>query len=165
MKTIYKNFIFMVMLAYLSSALTLALNNNTVNDTILIDTLNKIDPKIDIKVDKEYDDQGNIIRYDSSYSYYYLDSENVPHHYFFTPDSLFNEIFPFYYDSLNKSHHHPFDDDLFNEDFFNDPFFRGFQYKDYDYNELMERMDSLRNEFFKQYFPEENDIHQNAYEL
>ena len=35
-----------------------------------------IQPKTDIKVNKEYDEKGNLIRYDSSYSYYYSNIEN-----------------------------------------------------------------------------------------
>jgi hypothetical protein len=116
-------------------------------------------PKTSIKVNKEYDKNGNIIKYDSTYSSYYSnikDNSNLK-------DSVMEEF---------KNH--------FNQSYFfsNQPFFRNFFFQDsllmYDfykrdffYNRFrnnMERMDSLfrgmdlmKNDFFnKQVKPDNN---------
>ena len=50
-------------------------NNDKANE-IKNDTITQIQPKTDIRVNKKYDADGNLIRYDSSYSYYYSNIEN-----------------------------------------------------------------------------------------
>jgi hypothetical protein len=115
-------------------------------------------PKTNIKVNKEYDKNGNIIRYDSTYSSYYSnikDNSNLK-------DSVMEEF---------KNH--------FNQSYFfsNQPFFRNFFFQDsllmYDfykrdffYNRFrnnMERMDSLfrgmdlmKNDFFNKQVKPDN---------
>ena len=42
----------------------------------IADTAKVNTPKTDIRVNKEYDENGNLIKYDSSYSYFYSNSKN-----------------------------------------------------------------------------------------
>ncbi len=57
-----------------------------------LDTINKIEPKTNIKVNKEYDENGNLIRYDSTYSYYYSNIEGDS----LLRDSVFNKFRTFF---------------------------------------------------------------------
>ncbi|MBU0765545.1 MAG: hypothetical protein KJ607_11985 [Bacteroidetes bacterium] len=86
------------------------------------DTLTDNKPKVDIKVNKEYDKNGNIIRYDSSYTAWYnFRGGDVPSGF----DSLF---FPMPYMPEFDPGMNPFDhfmtDPFFADDFFNHDFFR-----------------------------------------
>lgn len=107
-------------------------------------------PKKDIKVNREYDEDGNLIRYDSTYVYSWS-SDSTRN---FIPDSTFwgkmdvkkmqeymNRFFK--RDSAGHDHfRHPFfSDDFFDRDFFNPQFFgRDFNFRD-----------STRYEFFKNF--------------
>ncbi|MFP4025279.1 MAG: hypothetical protein ACLFVR_12210 [Thiohalospira sp.] len=121
------------------------------------DTL-KTNPKIDIKVNKEFDDDGNIIRYDSTYSYIYTypngkqESINI--------DSLFQSFQPYFFnrsfDLMQDPFKHFFERDSFYERHFfdHDYFMQQFEQERFKFEEMMKRMDSLRNEFLKDNFPE-----------
>ena len=112
------------------------------------DTLNK--PEVTIKVNRKYDDKGNIIGFDSVYSSYYSNIEGDTarmnslmgdfDNYFNHQHSLlfnrqFNSLF------FNDSLRYP---DFFHDDFFmkryelNDPYLRS----------MMNRMDSIKNRFY-----------------
>jgi hypothetical protein len=108
------------------------------------------EPKREIKVNKEYDEEGNLIRYDSTYSYFYsgfddnnnrIDSilddfrRHIDRSSFFHDDPFFNDLF--------------FTDSLLYYDFFKSDFFSNrFEMN----KEWMERMfsdmDSLKNRYF-----------------
>ena len=104
-------------------------------------------PKVDVRVNKEYDDQGNLIRFDSTYSAIY--EGRTPDKAFL--DSVFKDFQP-YFDL-----HHPWlegrmSDDLFLrngiifEDFFHDDSFRRHLERDRTYfDDLIQRMDSSKN--------------------
>lgn len=106
--------------------------------------LKPIEPKTDIKVEKEFDENGNLIRYDSTYSSFYnYSSTNMK-----ALDSLMNRFksniwSPFSSDfpSLNGFGNHLFHDfnDLFGNEFFN---LHESMQKEF------ERMDSLRKWFY-----------------
>lgn len=114
------------------------------------DSLNK--PKVSVKVNRRYDEKGNVIGFDSTYSSYYSNVKGDTA----TMDSLmhrFDRYFNFNHSSLwdrqfntlffNDSARYP---DFFHDDFFmkryelNDQYFRG----------MMNRMDSIKNHFFKE---------------
>jgi hypothetical protein len=111
-------------------------------------------PQTIIKVDKEYDKDGNLIKYDSTYSYYYsnvkrdtnmMDSilNNFKTHfnqrYFFSEDPFFNNFF--FQDSLLMY-------DFYKKDFFVNRFRNNMMRMD----SLFWGMDSVKNSFFnKQY--------------
>lgn len=70
-------------------------------------------PKIEIKVNKEKDDKGNVIRFDSTYSYSWH-GENMNQE---SMDSIFNEF------KMNGHFKEFFENDLFGSDFFDHDFF------------------------------------------
>jgi hypothetical protein len=100
-------------------------------------------------VNKEFDENGNLIRYDSTYTYYYsnLDTGAV------IKDSVFDK----FNEHLNNSNlfENSFLEDFFIRDYYFDKdFFR----RDFDRNEkiinkMMERLDSIKNQFFLREFP------------
>ena len=117
----------------------------------------KIQPKIDYKVNKEYDENGNLIRLDSTFSYYYSNiNKDV-----MINDSIFKKFNDYF--SINSSFNNLWFDDFFKQDdyleehFFKQDFFRG----DFDKNQklinkMLQRMDSLKNKFFLEQFPLED---------
>ena len=127
---------------------------NGQNDKEVKNNSNK--PKTDIKVNKEYDEDGNLIRYDSTYSYYYSNIENNK----MLEDSIFNQFESFF----NEKYVFP-QDMLFNDFFDNDSTLNsGFYRKDYfsnqfrknieQMNKMFMEMDSVKNHFFMKQFKE-----------
>jgi hypothetical protein len=111
-------------------------------------------PRTNIKVDKQYDSNGNLIKYDSTYSYYYSNVSNNKNmrdsifsdfrnhfnqKYFFSDDPFFNDLF--FQDSLLKY-------DFYRKDFFMNRFRNNMGLMD----TLFWRMDSLKNSFFNKQF-------------
>ncbi|MBI9057545.1 MAG: hypothetical protein JEZ01_07205 [Labilibaculum sp.] len=111
-------------------------------------------PNKNIKVQREYDEDGNLIRYDSTYVYSWSSDSS----YHFNPDSSFfnfsnshemrkkmKEHLEHLFkrdSSAYKSFHHPFfSDDFFNRDFFEPQFFQ---------NDFFSR-DSSRDNFFEEF--------------
>ncbi len=116
-----------------------------------------IEPKIDYKVNKKYDKNGNLIRYDSTYTNYYsnIDKDTLMNDSIF---KRFNEYFstkdPFnnhFFDDFFKQDSYP-EDDFFTKDFFRESLKQNQEMMD----KMMQRMDSLKNEFFLNKFPLEN---------
>ena len=114
-------------------------------------------PKGAWEVKKEYDEFGNLIRYDSVYSWSYSnikgDSVRV------NLDSIM-DLFraDFVGDSLflwrDRFSYFPKADSLFMQDFFEeDYFFRNWEEQQQDMLELMRKMDSSRNAFLKKFHP------------
>lgn len=111
-------------------------------------------PQTSIKVDKKYDDKGNLIQFDSTYSSYYSNIRDDKHlrdsifnsfrnslnnKYFFSRDPYFNDLF--FEDSLLKY-------DFYKKDFFANRFKNNMRRMD----SLFWGMDSLKNSFFKRQF-------------
>ncbi|MCF8380961.1 MAG: hypothetical protein K9H49_15410 [Bacteroidales bacterium] len=120
------------------------------------DTTKLKSPYTDIKVNKEYDEEGNLIRFDSSYTYYYSNIENN--------DSLSDSIFYEFKKKFNFAY--PFSDKAFFEDFFfmdtlmpydfykEDFFLERFKQNMYRMEKLFWEMDSIKNNFFWDQFPQ-----------
>jgi len=119
-------------------------------------------PQTDVKVNKEYDEKGNLIRYDSTYSAYYSNISNdttlrdsiftnfknqFNQRYFFSQEPFFQDFF--FQDSLLKY-------DFYKNDFFSNRFRNNRQGMD----SLFLKMDSLKNDFFHKQFvnPESKKI-------
>jgi len=111
-------------------------------------------PKEDIVVNKKYDEQGNLIKYDSTYTYYYSNIENDT----IAEDSIFTNFrkmfeleYPFSYkpyfndlffqDSLMKY-------DFYKEDFFTERFRQNLEQTE----KIFREMDSIKNQFFNEQF-------------
>ncbi|MEZ5084626.1 MAG: hypothetical protein R2750_14470 [Bacteroidales bacterium] len=112
-------------------------------------------PETNIRVNKEYDENGNLIRYDSSYSYFYSNIENDTT----LEDSVFLN-FRNYFNNRYRFSNEPFFDnyffedsllhyDFFKHDFFSNRFRRNMEYMDL----LFREMDSMKNSFFDRQFP------------
>lgn len=117
-----------------------------------------VNPKVDIKVNKEYDENGNVIRYDSSYTYIYTypDGRTEP----LNMDSIFNGFRPYFFnkgfDLMQKPFHQFFDiDSTFQQHFFDqDYFMQQFEKEIFRFEDMMREMDSLRNYYLKEIYTE-----------
>ncbi len=129
---------------------------------ITLDTtsLNNNRPHIEIKVNKVYDENGNVIEYDSTYVWSYSNSSgdatlNID------PDSLFRQFVPWFSQHINDFSTEPFYHKIFKDstmylDFFNnDYFFDQWQNELFDFNKELRQMDSLKRIFFDQFLKEE----------
>lgn len=114
-------------------------------------------PEGEWKVHREYDEEGNLIKYDSIYRYKYPDvkGDSV----LVNLDSIMDS-FRGYFD-----HHAPYNwndgfsyfpktDSLFMKNFFKkDYFFDRWERQPLDLEEMMRKMDSTRNLFLRKYYP------------
>ena len=124
-------------------------------------TVEKPEPKVSWKVNKETDEYGNIIRYDSIYSWSYATGDGELRN--IDVDSLMrsfsgfmNERMPGMWEDRIWS---PFQrDSLWREDFWSDDFFHNrWKREFYDMDYMFRRMDSLRNKFLRDEFPDWDD--------
>ena len=113
-----------------------------------------VNPQTNISVNKEYDESGNLIRYDSTYSYYYsnIDGDTLLGDSLFERfRSQFNQSYffseaPFFSDFF-------FQDSLLHYDFYKDDFFTNHFRRDMDrMDSIFRGMDSIKNQFFRQQF-------------
>ncbi|PLX20806.1 MAG: hypothetical protein C0599_08540 [Salinivirgaceae bacterium] len=128
--------------------------NSTEQPTVNDDTT-QIQPKTDIRVNKEYDDEGNLIRYDSVYSSYYSNIDGNPQ----VADSIMSEFRKHFSTQFPMSMNPFFDnmfftDSLMQYDFYKDDFFHN-RFKDNwrHMDEYFKEMDSIKNAFFGKQFP------------
>lgn len=128
--------------------------NSTEQPTVNDDTA-QIQPKTDIRVNKEYDDDGNLIRYDSVYSSYYSNVQGDT----VMSDSILSEFRKHFNTQFPMSVNPFFNDMFFNDslmqyDFYKDEFFQN-RFKDNwrHMDEYFKQMDSIKNEFFRKQFP------------
>ncbi len=112
-------------------------------------------PHSDIRVNKEYDEQGNLIRYDSSYTSYYSNIEGDT----IMADSILN-VFKNQFNTFYPFSHRPFFHDFFFEDsllqydFYKEDFFmQRFRKNMEQMDRMFWEMDSMKNHFFKGQFP------------
>ena len=141
-----------VLLTFLISVLLSGCNGQKMESAMDKGKRNK--PETNITVNKEYDEDGNIVKYDSTYSYYYSNIENnkfagdsimklfrerFNNRYFFSEDPFFDNLF--FQDSL-------LDFDFYKKDFFRNRFFDNWRHMD----QLFLEMDSIKNNFFNYQF-------------
>jgi hypothetical protein len=119
------------------------------NTSVMKDSVNK--PKVNIQVNKHYDDKGNVIGFDSTYSSYYSNIEGDP----MKTDSLF-QSFDRYFDAnhslffKDRLNNLFFNDSLGYPDFFHkDYFMRRYELNDDYFKDMMQRMDSIKNRFYQ----------------
>jgi hypothetical protein len=118
------------------------------------DTSNR--PKIKVNVNKTYDDKGQIVRFDSTYSYFYTSPKGIAHS---TNDSVFNQFqsffnqsYPNFFENQNKNVF--FNDSLFKYDFFNEDYFlKRFQLNQKNFEGFYRRMDSVKQDFMRHTYP------------
>ncbi len=115
---------------------------------------NEINPQTTISVNKEYDKNGNLIRYDSTYAMYYSSIQDdsirgdsiyqnfrdyFNQRYFFSESPFFSEYF--FLDSMLH-------DGFYTNDFFSNRFLNDMERM----NNIFRGMDSIKNRFFEQQF-------------
>lgn len=123
-------------------------HKGTADATLPVDS-----PKVNVRVNKVYDDQGNLVRYDSTYTSMYngMGGDSL------RMDSLMQQFLGRFGTQGGMGMMGPgmdnlfFNDSLLGYDFFHDDFFR----KRMDLNQrymqdMMQRMDSLKNQFFQE---------------
>lgn len=127
-------------------------------------------PDVRIKVNKEFDDKGNLTRFDSTYSYSWSDNGQIP----MNADSIFNQFnhsFSFGGDVDSVFNQFGFGTPFFNQPFTHskeqfDKFFKGNQLpadsmfysnpNDFfkrDYREILKQQQQLMDQFLKQMYP------------
>lgn len=114
------------------------------------------EPKEDIIVNKEYDEEGNLIKYDSTYTYYYsnIDDDVI------LEDSIFNDFRKMFDIHYPFSHKPSFDNlfftdslmqfDFYKKDFFTERFRKNLQQTE----KMFQEMDSIKNKYFGEQFPD-----------
>jgi hypothetical protein len=127
------------------------LSSSKLNST---DTVNR--PKINVNVNKRYDDKGRVVQFDSTYSYFYSSPGGLTN---LNNDSIFNSFQSFFnksYPSIFKDQNRDifFNDSLFKYDFFNDDyFFKRYQLNQKNFEGFYKRMDSLKQDFLQHNYP------------
>ena len=143
------------MLAWTAIMLNLSACNGqptTDGTSASIDTLTERQdtPKVDVRVNKQYDEHGNLIAYDSSYTSVYQGRSGDAAF----MDSVFKDFMPGFgmrYPFLNDPGFNSlfFPDSSFHEDFFHHDFFQKRMEMNQRYMQrMMEQMDSLKNQYF-----------------
>lgn len=116
-----------------------------------------VTPQVNIRVNKQYDDKGNVKQYDSSYSYSYTGTAGkgmvLP------DDSVFSRFRSYFYKN-STGFMSPwynsvfFNDSLLKYDFFNDDFFRRrFEMNNMQFDKMFRQMDSLKKRFMESNYP------------
>ncbi len=127
--------------------------NSKDKTTVSIHKEEKGNPKVDINVNKRYDQKGNLIAFDSTYSSYYSNRIGGKK----LMDSLFREFKPMISQEFPLTKDKRFSELFFNDsllysDFFHEDFFRKRLELNDEYMEnMMFQMDSIKNEFFREH--------------
>jgi hypothetical protein len=114
------------------------------------DSLTK--PKVNIKVNKHYDDKGNVIGFDSTYTSFYTNVEGDTSQ----MDSLMRTFDTYFNNGQMSFSGKEFDslffyDSLRYPDFFDDDFFlKSHELNDSYLRDMMRRMDSIKNKFYRE---------------
>ncbi len=115
-----------------------------------------VKPKIDVKVNRQYDDKGNLVKFDSTYSYFYSSPKGSMHlgndSVFSSFRSFFEKSYPNIMDRNNRNIF--FNDSLFKYDFFNDDYFqKRFELNNKIFENMYQQMDSIKKGFLKEKYP------------
>lgn len=122
-----------------------------------------IKPTTSYHVNEEYDDDGNLIRYDSSYSYYYSNIEGDKD----KADSIFG-AFKTKFKAMYPVSFGPFFDEFFFKDsllkydfYKNDFFMKRHQLNKSLMDAMFFKMDSFKNEYFNKQFADKDKENKN----
>ncbi len=121
------------------------------------DTATALVPKIRSKVQKEFDEFGNLIKYDSIYSWSYsnLEGDSLAVNLDSIMDEFrrhFREFAPFEWNE--GFFYFPKTDSLFMKDFFSEDYFLDRWSREPKHlEEMLKKMDSSRNAFLRKHFP------------
>ncbi|MGP8214206.1 MAG: hypothetical protein ACLQQ4_01445 [Bacteroidia bacterium] len=124
------------------------------NSTVTIDTANI--PKYKVNVNKRYDSKGNMLMYDSSYSYSYSSPGGMGQ---INDDSVYSRFKSFFHKNYSSFFNSPFNDifyqdSLFKYDFFNNDYFsKRFEMNNDAFAKFYRQMDSVKDDFMRNSFP------------
>jgi hypothetical protein len=119
-------------------------NKNTTPDSLY-------KPKVNIKVNRHYDDKGNVVGFDSTYTSFYSNVEGDTGR----MDSLIKSFDLFFRRDHARDFHRSFNSLFFNDslrypDFFHDDFFmKRYELNDQFMRDMMRHMDSVKNGFYR----------------
>jgi hypothetical protein len=156
-KIVMKKIIVMVLLSFLVGGCNGQKKENEKSSKQIAAVDTTANPKTDIRVNKKYDDKGNLIQYDSTYSYFYS-SPGFKNS--ISSDSLFNNFkIPLrndYKGLLDENMNSIFfNDSLFKYDFYNSDYFsKRFHMNMLQFENMFRQMDSLKSDMFRQTYPE-----------
>ena len=114
------------------------------------DSLNK--PKVNIQVNRQYDSEGNVIGFDSTYASNYSNVQGDRR----KMDSLMHGFDRFFNHDFSSTFKNEFQGLFFNDslrypDFFHDDFFmKRYELNDMYFRDMMHRMDSIKNRFYQE---------------
>lgn len=121
--------------------------------TVNVEKTEGVNPKIKTRVNKQYDSKGNLMKFDSTYSYFYTskgnDSTKVG------LDTLVKEFKSYYSQQMTSGINRHFNDifltdSLFKYDFLNDDYFRKrFELNMAIMHDMFKQMDSLKTHYLK----------------
>lgn len=118
-------------------------------------------PKYNVKVNKQYDDSGHLMRYDSSYSYSYTSPRGKQS---IKDDSIYKKFREYFQKNYSDFFNPPiqdmfYQDSLFKYDFFNNDFFmKRFEMNNEIFSKIYHRMDSLKSDFMRRNYPDGQQI-------
>jgi hypothetical protein len=129
-------------------------DNNKKDKVVVNDSMSK--PQVSVKVNKQYDDKGNLIRFDSTYSYVYSSPKGSMRS---GNDSVFSNFRSFFeknHPSLMDRNINSifFNDSLFKYDFFNDDYFqKRFELNEKMFGSMYQQMDSIKKDYLQKNYP------------
>lgn len=127
----------------------------TSSTSTVVDTTHN--PKYKIYVNKQYDKNGNLVKFDSSYSYYYSSPNGGTMH--IKDDSIYKQFKSYFSKNYPNSFNNPFNDMFYNDslfqyDFFNNDYFmKRFEMNTKTMEEMSKQMDSIKNNFMERNYP------------
>lgn len=126
------------------------------HETSATSPTDKNKPQVNWEVNKKYDDKGNLIRYDSTYTWTYSNNGKVQQVDADSVMSEFKQQFNTGFPSLfrNDFGNPVWEDSLFYRDFTSpDYFMQKWEQHYFDMSKIMRQMDSARNSFLKNKYP------------
>ena len=116
-----------------------------------------VKPKVDIKVNKVFDKNGNLVKYDSTYVWTYsnINGDSVT----VNADTVLSEFRPFFDEQFPDINMPGVDDFLYSDSsfyqnfFMHDYFFDRWQHSQKESERIFREMDSLKNMFFQRNYP------------
>jgi len=130
---------------------------NRVNNDSQLNHSGNNKPQTNIKVNKVYDKDGNLVKYDSVYTYFYSNMNNDS----VAQDSMFGNFSNEFYNQLPNINRNFFDNQFFNDtsflkDFYNNDFFSNRFHNNMDMmDKMFQHMDSIKNSFYNQQYQQQ----------
>jgi hypothetical protein len=131
--------------------------NKTIAQHTAKPTADSANPKTEVHVNKKYDDKGNLVRFDSTYSYHYVSPGGKQST--VETDTLFRHFKSYYlknYDTMLQNNFGSIflNDSLFKYDFMQPDYFsKRFELNRQRLEQMARDMDSIKTQYLKQDYP------------